>query len=490
MIEDSSVGLLTPAVLARVDRAAIASGTPGIELMENAGRAVVREILRWFRPARTVVLCGPGNNGGDGWVVARRLRERGWPVRLFSLVPRERLHGDAALAAARWPGPVASFAGFDPARTELVVDAVFGAGLSREVEGEAARAIAAVTERGLPVVAVDMPSGVDGASGEVRGIAPRATLTVTFVRAKPGHFLLPGRRYRGELVVADIGIADDFVRAHDEGLRRNDPRLWRQLLPVRSPESHKYRFGHLLVLGGPRETTGAARLAAVAGLRVGAGLVSVLCEEDALPTYAAHLTTVMTKPFRDTARLERWLGDRRTAALVYGPGAGLGDTTRERALAVLAARRPAVLDADALTVFRDDPSRLFAMLREDCVLTPHDGEYVRLFPFTGSRLERARAAARRSGAVVLLKGGDTVVAAPDGRATILADPPARLATAGTGDVLAGCVGGLLAQGLPAFEAASAAAWIHAEAARRIARLLLAEELPTVVSEVLADLGFA
>lgn len=487
MIEDSSVGLLTPATMAQVDRAAIAAGTPGIVLMENAGRAVVREILRRFPPSRTLVLCGPGNNGGDGWVVARRLRELGWPVRVRTLVPRGRLRGDAAVAAARWPGPVEGFARTDPGRAELVVDAVFGAGLAREVAGEAARMVAAVAESRLPVVAIDIPTGIDGATGEVRGIALPAVLTVTFVRAKPGHFLLPGRLYRGELVVADIGIADGFVRAHDDGLRRNDPRLWRHLLPRRTPESHKYRFGHLVVVGGPRETTGAARLAASAGLRVGAGLVSVVCEEKALAVYGAHLTTVMTKPFADPETFRTRIADPRISAFVFGPGAGVADATRERVLEVLATGRPVLLDADALTVFRDDPAALFAALRPDCVLTPHDGEYARLFPFTGSRLERARRAAAAAGAVVLLKGGDTVVAAPNGRATILDDPPPTLATAGTGDVLAGLVGGLLAQGVPAFEAASAGAWIHAAAARALARPLVAEELPPAVPEVLRGL---
>lgn len=487
MIEDAIVGLLTPARMAEVDRAAIASGTPGVELMENAGRAVAREIRRRFPPSRTLVLCGPGNNGGDGWVIARRLHEWGWPVRVRSMVPRERLRGDAAIAAARWPGPVEDFTTTDVGRAELVVDAIFGAGLAREVAGEAARLIAAVIASRLPVVAVDMPTGIDGATGEVRGIGLPAVLTVTFVRAKPGHLLLPGRLYRGELVVADIGIADPYVRRHDEGLRRNDPRLWGEKLPRRSAQSHKYHFGHLFVVGGPRETTGAARLAAEAGLRVGAGLVSVLCEEQALAVYAAHLTTVMTKPFSDAAGFQARIADPRISAFVFGPGAGVSARTRERALALLASGRPVLLDADALTVFSEDPTTLFKALRPDCVLTPHDGEYARLFAFTGSRLERARRAAASSGAVVVLKGGDTVVAAPDGRATILDDAPPALATAGTGDVLAGIIGGLLAQRIPAFEAACAGVWIHAEAARRLARPLIAEDLLATLPEVLRDL---
>ncbi len=479
--------LLPPAVMARVDAAAIAAGTPGTVLMENAGRAVTRAVTARFAPAPVTVLCGPGNNGGDGFVVARRLRAAGWPVRLACMVPRERLRGDAARAAARWQGPVEPLS---PAVLEgagLVVDALFGAGLARDIEGPAREVIAAVEAAALPVVAVDVPSGVDGATGEIRGIAPHARLTVTFVREKPGHHLLPGRLYRGELLVADIGIADRFVAAEEVGLRRNDPALWRHRLRRRGPADHKYRFGHAHVLGGPAATTGATRMAAVAALRVGAGLVSILSEAAALPVYAAHMTAVMTKPFADEAALARLLADTRVTARLYGPGAGVEAATRRRAEMLLETGCLTVLDADALTVFRDDPEALFRRLGPHCVLTPHDGEYARLFPHRGSRLERARAAARDCGAVVLLKGGDTVVAEPGGAAAILADAPPELATAGSGDVLAGLVTGLLAQGLPAFAAAAAAAWIHAEAARRLGGPLTAEDLLAPLPAVLATL---
>ncbi len=475
--------LLPPAVTARVDAAAIAAGTPGPMLMENAGRAVTRAVTARFAPCTVTVLCGPGNNGGDGFVVARRLRAAGWSVRVACMVERERLRGDAAGAADRFGGPVEPLSPAVLDGAGLVVDALFGAGLSRDLGGAAAEVLDTVTRAGLPVVAVDIPSGVDGATGEIRGIAPRARLTVTFVRAKPGHYLLPGRLHRGELTIADIGIADRFVAAEDVGLRRNDPALWRHLLRYRTPTDHKYRFGHLHVLGGPAATTGAGRMAAEAALRVGAGLVSVLCEERALATYAAHLTAVMTKPFADERELARLTADPRVTARLFGPGAGVVPSTRRRTEMLLEDGRPVVLDADALTVFRDDPRALFSRLGPHCVLTPHDGEYARLFRHRGSRLERARAAAAECGAVVLLKGGDTVVAEPGGGATILAEAPAELATAGSGDVLAGLVAGLLAQGLPAFAAASAAVWIHAEAARRVGGPLTAEDLLPRIPEV-------
>ncbi|MEK0081753.1 NAD(P)H-hydrate dehydratase [Benzoatithermus flavus] len=477
--------LLPPATMAAVDRAAIAAGRPGPWLMENAGRAVTRAVTARLPPRPVLVLCGPGNNGGDGWVVARQLRRAGWPVRVASLVPCQSLKGDAAWAAAAWDEPIEPVgpAGLDGA--DLVVDALFGAGLARPLDGAAAEVVRALNERRLPVVAVDVPSGVDGATGAVLGAAPAARLTVTFCRLKPGHLLLPGRLLCGETVLADIGIPDEVVAAHDSGLRANGPGLWRHLVPERTAESHKYRFGHALVVGGPKETTGATRLAARAALRVGAGLVSIACTPEALPVYAAQLTAVMTKPAADAAALGRLLADPRFSALLIGPGIGTGPATRELVATVLAAGRPTVLDADALTSFADCRQDLLGALRPDCVLTPHDGEFARLFDATGDRLGRALAASRASNAVVLLKGSDTVVAAPDGRATIQPSAPPDLATAGSGDVLAGLILGLLAQRVPAFEAASAAVWLHATAAEGSGPGLIAEDLSERVPAALA-----
>ena len=479
--------LLPPAAMAAVDKAAIAGGRPGPWLMENAGRAVTRAITGRFRPQPVVVLCGPGNNGGDGYVVARLLQRAGWPVRVASLVPTDGLRGDAAWAAAGWSGPVEVATSASLGGAGLVVDALFGAGLARPLDGVALDLVESLARLDAPVVAIDVPSGVDGASGAVLGAAPTARLTVTFCRLKPGHLLLPGRLRCGETVLADIGIPDRIVAEVDLGLRVNDPRLWRHLLPQRNEESHKYRFGHALVVGGPAETTGAARLAATAALRVGAGLVSVACIPEALAAYAVHLTTVMTKPVADETALRALLHDRRFTGLLIGPGAGVGERTRGLVNAVLAANRATVLDADALTSFAERRPELLDILRPDCVLTPHDGEFARLFDVQGSRLDRARAASRACNAVVLLKGGDTVVAAPDGRAAIQADAPPALATAGTGDVLAGLLVGLLAQGVPAFEAAAAAVWLHAAAARLAGPGLIAEELSGHIAAALNTL---
>ena len=477
--------LLTPRQMAEADRLTIAGGVPGIDLMENAGRAVADAVSRRFPPCPVAVLCGPGNNGGDGFVAARILAERGWPVRLALLGDRAALKGDAASAAASW---VTNFEPFAPAAldgADLVIDAIFGAGLARPVEGVAAQVIAALNERGTPVVAVDMPSGVDGASGEIRGVAPQAALTLTFFRRKPGHLLLPGRLLCGETILAQIGIAPAVLDAVAPDAAANHPALWLGEFPWANPAGHKYGRGHALVIGGA-QMTGAARLAARAAARVGAGLVTVAAPEPVFPIYAGSLTGVIVTPVAG-AGLDPLLADKRRNAALIGPGAGTTPETRDNALKILAAGKSAVLDADALTVFADKPADLFDAVNSPAVLTPHEGEFSRLFDASGSKLDRARRAAAASGAVIVLKGADTVIAAPDGRAAINENAPPTLATAGSGDVLAGLVLGLLAQGMPAFEAASAAVWLHGASAHAFGAGLVAEDLIETLPAVLARL---
>ena len=478
--------LLTPTEMGEADRLTIAGGIPGIELMENAGRAVADAVSRRWPKRPVAVLCGPGNNGGDGFVAARILAERGWPVRLALLGAREALQGDAAGAAARWPGPVEPLAGAALEGTGLVIDAIFGAGLARPVEGIASEVISAVERRGLPLVAVDVPSGIDGGSGEVRGIAPRAILTVTFFRRKPGHLLLPGCLHCGETLVAPIGILDSVLGNIAPPTVANHPVWWGDRFPWPGAESHKYTRGHALVAGGA-VMTGAGRLASRAAARIGAGLVTVAAPEPALPLYAAALTHIIVQPVAGLDDFDRLLADPRRNAALIGPGAGVGAETRDKTLAILAAGKRAVLDADALTSLADNAEVLFGAIRSPCVLTPHEGEFARLFDTSGSKLDRARGAAARSRAVMLLKGSDTVVAAPDGRAAISDGAPPELATAGSGDVLAGIVLGLLAQGMPAFEAAAAAVWLHAEAARHFGPGLVAEDLVESLPSALATL---
>ena len=479
--------LLTIAEMAAADAAAVAAGVPGIALMENAGAAVARAITARFAPRPTLVLCGPGNNGGDGFVVARRLAERGWSVRVASLGSRARLRGAAAVAARSWHGELMPLQPGALENARLVVDALFGAGLSRPLEGVARDTIEAAGGGAAPVVAIDVPSGVHGDSGEVLGAAASSALTVTFHRAKPGHFLLPGRDRIGELVVADIGIPHAATPPSAGRLFANHPRLWGELRPRRTSASHKYVHGHALVLGGGMASSGAARMAARAALRAGAGLVTVVCPGDALAVYAAQLTAVMVAPFADEEEFARMLADPRRNGMLLGPGGGIGQALRHRVLRVLEAKKACVLDADALTSFADQPTALFDAIDSPCVLTPHEGEFRRLFAQTGDKIARTRGAAAQSGAVVLLKGADTVVAAADGRAVIQPEAPPALATAGSGDVLAGIVLALLVQGMPAFEAAAAAVWAHARAGYRAGTGLIAEDLPEVLPGVLAEI---
>jgi ADP-dependent NAD(P)H-hydrate dehydratase / NAD(P)H-hydrate epimerase len=478
--------LLTPLQMGEADRLTIAGGVAGIALMEKAGRGVADAISRRWPPRPLVTLCGPGNNGGDGFVAARALAERGWPARVALLGSVAALRGDAAEAAASWHGPVEPLAPGTLDGAHLAVDGIFGAGLTRPVEGAARAVIEALAERRLPVVAIDVPSGVDGASGEVRGIAPRAAATVTFFRKKPGHLLLPGRSHCAEIILVQIGIPDTVLDRVGPDTVANDPLWWLAGIPGPSLESHKYTRGHALVAGGA-VMAGAARLAAKSALRTGAGLVTLAAPEASFPIYATALTGIIVHAIAGLGDFQALLDDKRRNAVLIGPGAGVGAETRDRTLATLEAEKRAVLDADALTSFSDDPEILFSAIRSPCVMTPHEGEFARLFDAAGSKPERARRAARQSGAVILLKGADTVIAAPDGRVAINANAPPELATAGSGDVLAGIVLGLLAQGMDPFAAAAAAAWIHGDAAGRIGPGLISEDLVETLGPTLRHL---
>jgi hydroxyethylthiazole kinase-like uncharacterized protein yjeF len=474
--------ILTVEEMYAADRYAEAHGIPSLTLMENAGRAVADEICKRWAPRRTAVLCGPGNNGGDGYVVARLLKECGWSVRVETLVDVTSLKGDAAAMAKRWSGETIALS--DP-KAELYVDALFGAGLSRALEG-AARQFA---ERGChPVVSIDVPSGLHGDSGRPLGDAcVKADLTVTFFRKKPAHVLMPGREWCGEVAVADIGIPD--AAADGATLFENGPALWSYPWP--RADGHKYARGHCVVVSGPAHATGAARLAARGAIRIGAGLVSVASPTEAVAVNAAALTAIMVKPFSGAGGLAELLKDERLNSVVIGPGCGVGDETRAMVKAVLATKAAVVLDADALTSFKDDPGAMLSLLREPCVLTPHEGEFERVFEgllaASENRVEAARAAASRAKCTVLLKGPDTVIAAPDGRAIVNSNAPAALATAGSGDVLAGFIGGLMAQRIESQEAAAMAAWLHGEAASRFGPGLIAEDLPEQLPAVLKTL---
>jgi hydroxyethylthiazole kinase-like uncharacterized protein yjeF len=479
--------LLSVKEMARADEAAIAGGVPGLDLMEAAGAAVAGEIRERFSRRPIFVLCGPGNNGGDGFVAARLLGEAGWPVRVSLLGSAGELGGDAAVNAGRWSGQVETLGEGLPEDCRLVVDALFGAGLARPLEGAARAAIEGVNERveagDIECVAVDMPSGIHGNSGEILGVVPKACLTVTFFRPKPGHLLFPGRLRTGDLVVADIGIPDSVLSDISPMTHANSADLWLHSYPWPKPAGNKFDRGHAVIAGGA-EMTGASRLAAFAARRIGAGLVTLAVPKGAFPIYAAGSPGVIIKPLEPgqagDVEFEAYLFDPRRVACLVGPGLGLDAAARSRVLTALKSGKTTIVDADGLSLFEDDPQILFSAISGPCLLTPHEGEFRRLFPSQGDKLARARDAARTSGAVVLLKGPDTVIAAPGGRAVINADAPPELATAGSGDVLAGFVLGLIAQGMDVFQAACAAVWLHGRAAAAFGPGLIAEDLPDMV----------
>jgi ADP-dependent NAD(P)H-hydrate dehydratase / NAD(P)H-hydrate epimerase len=477
--------LLSVSQMNEADRLTIVAGTPGVLLMQHAGEAVAREIERRYLPRPVSVLCGPGNNGGDGFVVAAKLAQSGWPVRVALLGSIEALPADAQHHARRWQGNVEPLASGIIEEAELVVDALFGSGLSRHLTAHVAGLLAYASRRGVPMIAVDIPSGIAGDSGENWGAAA-AVCTVTFERKKPGHLLLPGRDLCGAVVVAEIGIAPAVLNSLGQDTWENTPALWRAKLPQLQASGNKYSRGHALLYGG-YPMTGAARLAARAAARSGAGLTTIAVPEHAFAVYAASLTSILAHPLGQDQDLSRLLEERRYSAFLIGPGAGVDDATRARALAMLATGKPVVLDADAISVFASRPDDLFQSIRGPCVITPHEGEFSRIFDAAGDRLTRARRAARRSGAVVVLKGADTVIAAPDGRAAINSNAPSTLATAGSGDVLGGIILGLLTQGLDAFPAAAAAVWMHGDAASEFGAGLLAEDLPDLLPSVLRRL---
>ncbi|WP_269499548.1 NAD(P)H-hydrate dehydratase [Castellaniella sp. S9] len=479
--------LLTPAQMALADRLAIEGGIAGVALMEAAGRAVADAVMDRWSATTVCVLCGPGNNGGDGFVAACRLREAGWPVRIALLGRLEDLGGDAALCAQAWGGPIEALGPAALDGAGLVIDALLGAGLSRPLAGAPLAMVEAANRSGLPVCAVDVPSGLDGATGRALGAAVRADVTVTFFRRKPGHLLMPGRALCGELLCADIGIPDAVLDAVQPDCRANHPDLWIGHYPWASLESHKYRRGHLLVVGGDT-MLGATRLASQAAARMGAGLVTLAVPPAAWPIQAGALTSVMVACLPENGALGEALADERRNVVLIGPGLGVSMRTRAQTLAVLSTRRPCVLDADAISSFAGAPDLLVEALHEACVLTPHEGEFARLFPgLEGDKLSRARAAARACGAVMVLKGADTVIARPDGQAVINDNAPPELATGGTGDVLAGCIAGLLAQGMRPFEAACAAVYLHGQAAAGFGPGLIAQDLPDELPGVLAAL---
>ena len=484
--------LLTTDEMAEADRRTMAGGIPGIDLMERAGRAVADTTARMQR-RRVMVVAGPGNNGGDGFVAARCLSDDGFLVRLCVIGEPKALKGDAAVAAARWRGAVEEASPAVLAGSDVIIDALFGAGLHRNVEGLPRGMIDAMNASDIPIVAVDLPSGVNGTSGAVMGTAVNATRTVTFFRRKTGHVLLPGRLHCGTVEVADIGIPAWVLEKIRPRTFADTPDLWVRSFPRPTVQGHKYSRGHAVIVSGGPSTTGAARLAARGALRAGAGLATIASPREALALNAAQSVAVMVRPVDGADELGAFLSDKRRNAVVLGPGGGVGEEMREQVFAGLASQAAVVLDADALTSFSGQPDSLVSAIGRrsngNVVLTPHEGEFARLFKDVhentqdNSKVEKTRLAAQYCAAIVVYKGADTVIAAPDGRAAIADNAPPSLATAGSGDVLSGIIAGLMAQGMQAFEAACAGVWLHGEAAKEFGPGLISEDLPEMLPQV-------
>ncbi len=480
----------------QADHLAAKLGVTGLKLMERAGAAVADAVRARFAPCRVAVLCGPGNNGGDGFVAARHLVQAGYDVRLYLLGDVGALKNDAARAAQLFTGKILPLSPESIADADLVIDALFGAGLNRPLDGVAAALAGRLKSLATPVVAVDVPSGVNG-DGEETGASFEAQVTVTFFRRKPAHLILPARARCGEIVLADIGLPSAVLDDLAVTCARNHPTLWQAQLRPPQTADHKYKRGHALVVGGGLgDSPGASRLAAMATLLAGAGLVTLVAPDDSHAQNAKTLTSVITCKLDADKDLEALLKDPRINAVLVGPGGGVHVRTRNSVLMALKAQAGVVLDADALSVFAEAPDRLFTVVKDrEVVLTPHEGEFARLFPDLGpdfgthghDKITRVRKAAARAGAVILLKGADTVIATPDGHALINDNAPASLATAGAGDVLAGIILSFLAQGLPAFEAAAAGAFVHGQAARHMGRGFIAEELSPALPLVLQGL---
>ena len=487
--------------MGEADRLTIEAGPfDGMALMRRAGAAVAAVVLERYPSASWVhILCGPGNNGGDGYVAARLLAEAGLDISVWR-VETPKAGTDAYLAAAECPLPVSDIAEFKPQPGSLVVDALFGAGLSKPVGGAYAAAMATTATSGAAVLAVDLPSGVSGDSGAVLGSAFKADATITFFRKKPGHLLYPGRAHCGETIIADIGIRLDVLDAIRPSCFENTPALWLEGFPQPATETHKYARGHVGVFSGGPSATGAARLSAAAAARAGAGAVTLLSPANALQVNAAHLTSIILRKTDTLEQAEAFLSERKPSALVFGPGMGLEPAAGDLAIGLIAAScglvGHIVFDADALTMFSRRRDDFFEAARlpgaPSLVLTPHEGEFRRLFADIAadenlSKVEKAGRAAQQANATIIYKGPDTVVASPDGRAAINANGSPWLATAGSGDVLVGICAGLLAQGMPGFEAACAAVWLHAETGSRFGAGLIAEDLPLAMLAVLREL---
>lgn len=485
--------ILTAQEMRQTDQAAIAAGAKGIDLMATAGHAVAQRIVQDYTVCPVLVLCGKGNNGGDGFIVAGLLEKAGWPVRVACLGKTTELKGDAALAAKTYGGKVEALnsnLGIKDAR--IVIDAVFGTGFNGTLDPELVTLFDKVRAKSPVIVAIDIPSGIDADSGQVAEGTLKADITVTFCRRKIAHMIYPSRTWCGRVVRSDIGIDDTVVAQQNALTFENNPALWLASLPIPGHDSNKFTRGHVSVYGGSFRT-GAAALSARAAQRAGAGLVSIASPDSAQLYYRLAAASLMVDGCNTLQDYQDILADDRRNAVVIGPGAlpeqGGEEDLRAAVGAAIATPKTVVLDADVFRAFEHQPSQLLGKLDPARhVLTPHAGEFLRLFGTPdGSKLDQARAAAKKANAVVVYKGPDTIIAAPEGLAVIDVSGPPTLATAGSGDVLAGLIAGFAAQGMPAFFAACASVYLHSQSARLHGLGLTAEDIISNIHQALNNL---
>ncbi|MCB1559439.1 MAG: NAD(P)H-hydrate dehydratase [Alphaproteobacteria bacterium] len=478
----------------QAEEASLSGKTSSYTLMQRAGRAVADIVREQYEKQPVLVLCGSGNNGGDGFIAASELKRKKWNVTVACKLEAEYLEGDVARAAEEWGDDFDTLEKVEIPQDGIIIDAIFGTGLEREITGDAQEVLFALQRTQCPIVSVDVPSGTYADSGDCQPCTPQAELTITFFRKKLAHVLLPGRVACGEIVIADIGIKDEVLEdVQGSFIRENDPSLgWQDDASTKAFWTHKYHHGHVTVLGGKR-LTGAGVLASLSALRIGAGLVSVAAHPEVIDIYRNASPSLMVEPMQEMARFkDHYINDDRRNVLLIGPGAGTENAgaLKKVVFDAVASERYCVLDADALTVFEDDIRTFYKTIGDRCILTPHEGEFERIFPdYKGSKVERARAAAAKTGAVIVLKGADTVIAAPDGRVVINLTGSGWLATAGTGDVLAGMIAGLAARKVfKLFDAACAAVWMHGKAAELAGPGLISEDMVAKIPQVLAHMS--
>lgn len=486
--------ILSITQMKQAEDASLSGRTSSYTLMQRAGRAVADIVRERYEKQPVMVLCGSGNNGGDGFIAASELKRKKWDVTVACKLEAEYLEGDVARAAEEWGDDFETLDKVKLPEDGIIIDAIFGTGLEREITGDAQEVLFALQRSSCSVVAVDFPSGVYADSGDCQPCTPQADLTVTFFRKKMGHILLPGRVACGDIIVSDIGMKDDVLdEIEGEIVHENDPSLgWQEDASTKAFWTHKYHHGHIAVLGG-KVLTGATVLTSLSALRIGAGLVTIAAHPDVVNVYRMASPSLMVEPLQEMARFkDHYAKDDRRNVLLIGPGAGLENegALKKIVFDATASERICVLDADALSVFENDTRTFYKSLHKSCILTPHEGEFERIFPgLQGSKVDRALEASRKTGAIIVLKGADTVVASPNGKAVINTTGCGWMATAGTGDVLAGMIAGLVARKvLNLFDATCAAVWMHGKASELAGPGMISEDLSSHIPSVLALLN--